>query len=73
MLYTKVKSERNASVTHLWYRGNTLRQSVTLHILPNGTAGYRTYSRRTVGPGEWRVEVRSAAGALLHEKRFVVR
>lgn len=73
VLYTKVKSERNASVTHLWYRGNTLRQSVTLHILPNGTAGYRTYSRRTVGPGEWRVEVRSAAGALLHEKRFVVR
>ena len=73
MLYTKVTSQRDASVTHLWYRGKTLRQSVKLHIRPNGTAGYRTYSRQTVGPGEWRVEVRSAAGDLLHEKQFVVR
>ena len=73
VLFTKIKSQRDVTVTHRWYRGNSLRQSVRLRISPNGTAGYRTYSRQTAGPGEWRVEVRSAAGDLLNEKRFIVR
>jgi len=60
-------------VVHRWYQGNTLRQSVKLGIQGNPTEGYRTYSRQTVSDGEWRVEVRSTDGALLHEQRFAVR
>jgi tetratricopeptide repeat protein/DUF2914 family protein len=73
VLYTRVKSPRDTSVVHRWYNGETLRQSVKLSIRGNATEGYRTYSRQTVSDGEWRVEVRSADNALLHEQRFVVR
>jgi Tetratricopeptide repeat/Protein of unknown function (DUF2914) len=74
VLYTRIKSPRHAVVVHRWYRGDTLRQSVKLPIRANATAGYRTYSRQTVDGGtDWRVEVRSAEGVLLHERRFVVR
>jgi hypothetical protein len=73
VLYTRIKSPRDAAVVHRWYRGDTLRQSVRLTIRANATGGYRTYSRQTVDRGaNWRVEVRSADGALLHERRFVV-
>jgi hypothetical protein len=74
VLYTRVTSPRDAVVVHRWYRGDTLRQSVQLTIRANATEGYRTYSRQTVDAGaNWRVEVRSAEGALLDERRFVVR
>jgi hypothetical protein len=73
VLYTRIATPRQAAITHHWYRGETSRQSVRLTVHPNGTAGYRTYTRQTVTPGEWRVEVRSAAGDLLHETRFTVR
>lgn len=74
VLYTRVRSPRDAVVVHRWYRGDTLRQSVKLTIRANATEGYRTYSRQTVDVGaDWRVEVRSAEGTLLHERRFVVR
>ena len=43
-------------------------------IRANASGGYRTFSRQTVDTGaDWRVEVRSAGGDLLHEQRFVVR
>jgi hypothetical protein len=74
VLYTRVRSSSDAFVVHRWYRGNTLWQSVKLTILANATEGYRTYSRQTVdGGADWRVEVSSADGTLLHEQRFVVR
>jgi hypothetical protein len=73
VLYTRVKSPRDTAIVHRWYHGTTLRQSVKLGIRGNATEGYRTYSRQTVNDGDWRVEVRSAEGALLHEQRFVVR
>jgi membrane protein implicated in regulation of membrane protease activity len=73
VLYTRVKSPRDTTVVHRWYNGKTLRQSVKLNIRGNATEGYRTYSRQTVSDGEWRVEVRSADDALLHEQRFIVR
>jgi hypothetical protein len=74
VLYTRVRSSRDTVVVHRWYRGETLRQSVTLTIRANATEGYRTYSRQTVeGPADWRVEVSSATGDLLHEQRFAVR
>jgi predicted nucleic acid-binding protein len=74
VLYTRVRSPRDTTVVHRWYRGDTLRQSVKLTIRANATDGYRTYSRQTVDSGaDWHVEVRSAEGALLHERRFVVK
>jgi hypothetical protein len=74
VLYTRVRSPGDAVVVHRWYRGDTLRQSVRLAIRANAREGYRTYSRQTVdGGADWHVEVRTAEGALLHERRFVVR
>jgi hypothetical protein len=49
---------------------------VQLRIQANPGAGYRTYSRSTItreNDGDWRVELRSADGAVLHEERFTVR
>ena len=72
--YTRVKSPRDTVVVHRWYRGNVLRRSVELEIRANANEGYRTFSRQTVDAGEeWRVEVRSASGDLLHEQRVSVR
>jgi hypothetical protein len=74
VLYTRVRSPRDVTVVHRWYRGDTLRQSVELTIRANATEGYRTYSRQTVDNAEdWRVEVRSANGELLFERRFAVK
>ncbi len=72
VLYTRLRSRTDGAVTHRWFRGDTLRQSVRLAILANWTTGYRTYSRQIVGTGDWRVEVRGASGELLHEQRFAV-
>jgi Protein of unknown function (DUF2914) len=73
VLYTRVRSGRDATVVHRWYHGDTLKQSVSLAIGANATEGYRTYSRQTVRAGDWRVEVRNADGKLLHEQQFSVR
>ena len=72
VFYTRVRSPRDTAVVHRWYRGDTLRQSVTLTIQANATQGYRTYTRLTVNEGDWRVEVRSTDGNLLHEQRLAV-
>ena len=74
VFYTRIRSPRDAEVMHRWYRGDTLRRSAKLTIPANARGGYRTFSRQTVNSGaDWRVEVRSASGDLLHEQRFVVR
>lgn len=73
VFYTRLKSPRDTTVQHRWYQSNRLRQSVDLTIRANPGSGYRTFSRNTVSPGEWRVELRSQDGALLHEERFTVR
>jgi hypothetical protein len=76
VFYTRVKSPTATTIQHRWYRDDRLRQAVELPIRGNTTAGYRTYSRQTVdnrGAGNWRVELRTKDGVLLHEERFVVR
>jgi hypothetical protein len=76
VFYTRLKSATPTTIQHRWYRDDRLRQAVELPIRANSTAGYRTYSRQTVdsrGAGEWRVELRTKDGVLLHEERFVVR
>ena len=74
--YTRLESPTDTTVQHRWYRGDSLRQVVKLPIRANTAGGYRTYSRHTVnnqGADEWRVELRTLDGVLLHEERFVVR
>jgi hypothetical protein len=74
--YTQVKSETATTIEHRWYQGDRLRQAVQLRIQANPSAGYRTYSRFTISSeavGDWRVELRSPDGAVLHEVRFTVR
>jgi len=74
--YTRIKSPADTTIEHRWYHGNGLIQAVKLRIRANTGPGYRTYSRQTIGverTGSWRVELRTEAGELLHEERFVVR
>jgi len=74
VFYTRIRSTRDATVQHRWYRGRELVQSVDLRIRTNLGPGYRTYSRFPVTPGdEWRAELRASDGTVLHEERFVVR
>jgi hypothetical protein len=73
--YTRVNASNNTTVEHRWYRDDRLSQSVELRIQASPGSGYRTYSRRTVSAesaGNWRVEVRTKDGSLLHEERFFV-
>jgi len=74
--YTQLKSATATTVEHRWYQGDRLRQAVQLRIAANPGEGYRTYSRTTITgdrAGNWRVELRSADGTMLHEERFTVR
>ena len=74
--YTRIKSPTATTVLHRWYRGDRLRRSVELSVQPNTKDGYRTFSRNTVdsrSAGDWKVELRTKDGVLLHEERFVVR
>jgi hypothetical protein len=74
--YTRLKSPADTTVLHRWFQGDRLHQAVELRVRANTTGGYRTYSRYTVndqGPSQWRVELRTIDGILLHEERFQVR
>lgn len=73
--YTQVKSATFTTIEHRWYQGDRLRRTVALRLEANPEAGYRTYSRSSVSrdkTGDWRVELRSAEGTVLHEERFTV-
>lgn len=74
--YTRLTSERPTTIEHRWYFGGRLHQTMRLDLPAARGSGFRTYSRNTVSPeraGEWKVELRTADGAVLHEERFVVR
>jgi hypothetical protein len=74
--YTQIKSPTATTVQHRWYQDGRLLQTVELRVQPNRSAGYRTYSRNVMkseSAGNWRVELRSEDGALLHQERFTVR
>jgi hypothetical protein len=74
--YTRVKSATATTIEHRWYQGDRLRRAMKLRVEANPGAGYRTYSRNNVSSesaGDWRVELRSADGTVLHEARFTVR
>lgn len=74
--YTQVKSANATRILHYWYQGDRLRHSVVLGIQASPNVGYRSFSRNTMDAdsvGNWRVEVRTEDGVLLHEERFSVR
>ena len=71
--YTRIVSPTSSRVHHRWYQDGVLRHDVSLPIEANPSAGYRTYSRRRVDPGEWRVIVVDADDAVLGEERVTVR
>ena len=74
--YTQVRSATATTIEHRWYQGDRIHRVVQLRIEANPGAGYRTYSRTTIDSeraGDWRVELRSADGTMLHEERFRVR
>lgn len=74
--YTQVSSASATTIQHRWYRNNRLYQSVELRVPASPRAGYRTFSRSMMtaeSAGDWRVELRTEDGALLHEERFAVR
>jgi hypothetical protein len=74
--YTQIKTARDTTVQHRWYRDNRLFQSVKLRVEAGAAGGYRTYSRSTMNGesvGNWRVELRTEDGVLLHQERFSVR
>ncbi len=74
--YTRLKSADDTTVQHRWFHADRLYQVVELRIGANLSRGYRTYSRHTMNAGsagDWRVEVRTQDGTLLHEERFIVR
>lgn len=76
VFYTRIKSSIDTTVEHRWYYGRSRLHVAELRIHANMGSGYRTYSRNTIGrerSGNWRVELRTEAGELLHEERFVVR
>lgn len=76
VFYTRLKSPTVTAVQHRWYRGDRLHRVVNLPVRVNTADGYRTYSRTTVdtkGGRDWRVELRTKDGTVLHEERFVVR
>jgi hypothetical protein len=73
--YTQIRSASATTVQHRWYQGDRLQHSVTLRVEAN-RAGYRTFSRSLMtsdSTGNWRIELRSETGTLLHEERFTVR
>ncbi len=71
--YTRIKSSTPMTVEHRWYRGDALHRVVPLRIQANERSGFRTYSRTPVKQGNWRVELRTRDGAVLHEEKFAVR
>ncbi len=74
--YTQIKSATATTIEHRWYQGTRMRRVVQLRIEASPGSGYRTYSRNTISSeraGDWRVELRSADGTMLHEERFTVR
>ena len=71
--FTRVKAPTSTTVEHRWYRDGRLQMTVSLPIQANPNSGFRTYSRLAVNAGDWRVELRTNDGTVIHDESFVVR
>lgn len=70
--YTRIVSPTSSRIHHRWYHNGVLRHDVSLAVQAS-PSGYRTYSRRRVEAGEWRVAVVDADGAVVGEQHVAVR
>jgi len=69
--WTMVTGASNTKITHVWTHGP---HTITVDLNVGGSP-WRTYSRRTIPAewtGEWKVEVKDAAGTVLATKTFTV-
>ena len=74
--FTQVKTDHDTMIQHRWYRDDHMMQSVDLPIQAGPSVGYRSFSRLTMdseSAGNWKIELRTEDGHLLHEERFTVR
>lgn len=81
LTWTRVRSPDGGAIVHLYYLRDVSRRdplpwllvaTVVLDI-PAGAAGWRTWSTKEVGAGEWRVDVRDLASTdLLCSVRYVI-
>jgi len=74
--FTQVKTDHDTMIRHRWYRDDRLMQSVDLPVQASPSVGYRSFSRLTMdseSAGNWKIELRTEDGVLLHEERFAVR
>ncbi len=69
--WTKIDAQSvPTTIKHKWYRGD---QQVFEYSLDLKWASTRTWSRKSVTPGKWRVEVTDEGGAVLSSVDFVVK
>ena len=73
--YTRVKSPRDIAIRHRWTHDGTVVRTVSLRVGANSEAGFRTFSRQSLGPrsaGQWEVTLLAADGAIIDTQRFAV-
>lgn len=71
--YTRIRSARDIVVGHRWSHDGRVVRVSRLRIGANLSAGYRTFTRQALRPGEWTVALLGRDDQVLHEQRFVVR
>ncbi len=81
LTWTRVRSPDGGAIVHLYYLrdaserdpGAWLLVATVVLDVPAGAAGWRTWSTKEVGAGEWRVDVRDLASTeLLCSVRYVI-
>jgi hypothetical protein len=76
LFYTRLLTTTETTVEHRWYQGDRVHQVMRLRVTPSPGNGYRTFSGNTIRPeraGDWKVELRTSDGGVIHQERFVVR
>jgi hypothetical protein len=72
--FTRIAGAKDTmSIKHVWYRSDTL---IAERRLPVRSSPWRTWSAQVMREewqGEWRVEVRTADGALIAAKRVLLK
>ncbi len=57
-------------VSFVWYYGDEMHASIDMNIGTSG--GWRTWSSINLRPGNWRVKLQDAGGAVIAERSFMV-